>query len=71
MNKETLGNYAELKDRDGIQTLFRKFDTGTWIFQFNESGKCIGQVCVSDENMKVIQSAPSIEAGDGKTQQTI
>ena len=71
MNKETLDTYMMLQDRDGVQTLFRKFDTSTWIFQFNEEGKCIGQVCVSEENMKIIQNAPSIKVGDSKTKQTI
>jgi CMP-N-acetylneuraminic acid synthetase len=71
MNKETLDNYMELEDDKGIQTLFRKFDKGTWIFQFNKDGKLIGQVCVSSENMNIIQNAPSIKAGDGHTIQTI
>jgi hypothetical protein len=71
MNKESLDNYMELPDRNGIQTLFRKFDTDTWIFQFNKKEKYIGQVCVSEENMRIIQKAPCIKAGDGKTKQTI
>jgi len=71
MNKESLEKYVELEDRDGIQTLFRKFDTGTWIFQFNSKGKVIGQVCVSSDNMEAIQNAPSIKAGDGETEQTL
>jgi hypothetical protein len=71
MKKESLDTYVELQDREGIQTLFRKFDTATWIFQFNEKGKHVGQVCVSEENMEIIRNAPSIKPGDGKTQQTI
>jgi hypothetical protein len=70
MNKESLLDvYIELEDREGLQTLFRKFESGTWIFQFNKDGKLIGQVCVSDENMKVIQNAPAVKDGDGKTKQ--
>ena len=71
MRKEQFDIYAELQDRDGMQTLFRKFDTATWIIQFNEKGECIGQVCVSNENMNIIHDAPYIKAGDGKTKQSI
>lgn len=63
--------YKELEDREGIQTLFRKFDTATWIVQYNEKGEQIGQVCVSAENMQLIQDAPSIKVGDGKTIQKL
>jgi hypothetical protein len=71
MKKESFDVFAELKEREGRLTLFRKFDTGTWIFQFNEKGQCIGRVCVSDENMRIIQNSPSIKTGDGETKQTI
>lgn len=71
MKKTLLDTYAELQDRDGLQTLFRKFDTGTWILQFNEDGDCIGQVCVSEENMKIIHHSPHVKAGDGKTKQEL
>ncbi len=71
MKKGIFDIYAELQDTNGIQTLFRKFDTATWIIQFNENGDCIGQVCVSNENMQLIQNAPYIKAGDGKTKQSI
>jgi hypothetical protein len=69
--EEMIPLYQELQDRDGMTVLFRKFDTGTWIFQFNEAGKCIGQVCISAENMATIQAAPCVKAGDGKTPQEL
>jgi hypothetical protein len=71
MNKERLDTYAELPENDGIQTLFRKFNTNTYIFQYNKAGELIGSVCVSNENMDLIRNAPSIEIGDSKTKQTI
>jgi hypothetical protein len=71
MNKEILDTYKELQDVNGMSTLFRKFDEGTWIFQFNKEGELIGQVLVSSENMELIQQAPSIKAGDGTTIQTL
>jgi len=53
-----------------MKTYFRKFDTGTWIFQY-KNGKLVGQVLFSSENMNIIQNAPSIKEGDGKTPQTL
>lgn len=70
MNKETLNTYAELGEQDGITTLFRKFDTMTWIFQYKE-GKCIGQVLLPNEYIDSIQNAPSLSIGDSETKQTI
>jgi len=70
MKSEFLESYCELEDREGMKTYFRKFDTGTWIFQY-KNGKLVGQVLVSSENMNIIQNAPSIKEGDGKTPQTL
>lgn len=70
MDKSTLNTYAELDEKDGISTLFRKFDTGTLIFQFKD-GKHIGGVLLLSEHMDLIQNAPTIKSGDGKTKQTI
>lgn len=70
MNSEFLESYYKLEDNGNIETYFRKFDTGTWIFQY-KNGKLIGQVLVSAENMDIIQNAPSIKEGDGKTPQTL
>jgi hypothetical protein len=58
--------YAELEEPDnGITTLFRKFETGTWLIQYNSRNEQIGMVMVSEENMKKIQSAPALKVGDG------
>jgi hypothetical protein len=73
MSKENwkLNNlYAELPEREGITTLFRKFDTGTWIVQY-KGDQQIGMVLVHEEDMQTIHQSPCIQTGDGKTPQSL
>lgn len=71
MNKKSLRTYAELIDHEGTQTLFRKFDTCVWMFQYNDKGECIGQIRILTEDFNTIANAPSIKAGNATTVQTI
>lgn len=62
--------YAELPERDGITTLFRKFDSGTWMVQC-KGEEMIGMVMVHEKDMQTIQKSPYIKSGDGRTPQTL
>jgi len=62
------GLYKELPERDGIVTLFRKFEMGTWIVQY-KGDEQIGVILISEENLKEIQNAPALKVGDGTTPQ--
>lgn len=75
MLKEDLlkeGAFRELPSVDKefeVSTLFRKFDEGISIFQFNKDGKQIGGIMIATEHWNAIQEAPYLKAGDGKTPQ--
>jgi hypothetical protein len=66
------GLYKEISVSEGLSTIFRKFENGIWIAQFNEAtGNQVGVVRIMEEDFKQMWYAPAITPGDGKTPQTL
>lgn len=71
MNKESLVKkdlYKELPEKEGISTLFRKFEERTWIFQF-KGDEHIGTILLDNEDLEYIYKATPLKEGDGSTAQ--
>lgn len=67
------GLYAIVKNDDGDEVLFRKFeDSGVWIASTNPLTKEVnGLTLVTLDQLKTIIDAPSIKVGDGTTPQSL
>lgn len=66
------GLYALIKDENGNELLFRKFDSAIYIASIDGfTEKVNGLVRVSSEQLKTILNAPTIKQGDGETPQSI